>query len=198
MKVFSTQPFCNHHQCEAHRRTLEWVECVTLAVQCTVLYSGVMSRRKPSGIVRYTIRLKQGQAERVAAMKAQLHLKSDNEVFDYLVTVAANERDDLMQLVFSLFGNLDDSVARRLRGLETVAQLHLALMDSFMKYVLTSLPAVPESQLEAARSRAFMIYEQVNLTAAREFHKRRNTDTYSADELGFAELATESDIAPDA
>ena len=157
-----------------------------------------MSRRKPSGIVRYTIRLKQGQAERVAAMKAQLHLKSDNEVFDYLVTVAANQRDDLMQLVFSLFGHFDDSLARRLQGLETVSQLHLALMDSFMKYVLTTLPAVPESQLEAARSRAFSIYEQVNLTAAREFNRRRSEDAYSAAELGLAEPVMESDNAPDA
>ena len=65
-----------------------------------------------------------------------------------------------------------------------------------MKYVLTTLPAVPESQLEAARSRAFLIYEQVNLTAAREFNRRRSTDAYSAAELGFAEPFTESDSPP--
>jgi hypothetical protein len=156
-----------------------------------------MSRRKPLGIVRYTVRLKQGQAERIAELKAQLHLKSDNEVFDYLVSVAANQRDDLMQLVFALFGDLDDSVSRRLRSLETVTQLHLALTDSFMKYVLTTFPAVPESQLEAARSRTFLICEQVNLTAAREFNRRRHTDAYGAADLGLAEPVTESNTAPE-
>jgi hypothetical protein len=37
---------------------------------------------------------------------SRLHARSDNEVFDYLVTVGTNQRDDLEQLVYSLFGNL--------------------------------------------------------------------------------------------
>jgi len=86
-----------------------------------------MSRPKPPHIVRYTIRLNRAQGERVAALKAQLHARSDNEVFDYLVTVGTNQRDDLEQLVYALFGNLADSLARRFQSLETVSQLHLAL-----------------------------------------------------------------------
>jgi hypothetical protein len=121
-----------------------------------------MSRPKPPGIVRYTIRLKRAQAERVAAIKAQLHAKSDNEVFDYLVTVAADQRDDLVQLVYGLFGNLADNLTHRFQSLETVSQLHLALTDSYIKYALTALPEVPQSFLAGARARAALIYEQVN------------------------------------
>jgi hypothetical protein len=127
------------------------------------------------------------QAERVAALKAKLNVKSDNEVFDYLITVGTNQRDDLEQLVYSLFGNLADNLARRFTNLETVNQLHLALTDTFIKYALTALPEVPSSLMASARARATRIYEQVNLTAAREFQRRRQSDAYSAAELGLEE-----------
>ena len=143
-----------------------------------------MPRPKPPHIVRYTIRLNRAQGERVAALKAKLNARSDNEVFDYLVTVGTNQRDDLEQLVYSLFGNLADTLARRFQSLETVSQLHLALTDTFIKYALTALPEVPSSLISSARTRATKIYEQVNITAAREFHRRRHSDAYSAAELG--------------
>src|SRR5271169_4647653 len=143
-----------------------------------------MPRSKPPHIVRYTIRLNRAQGERVAALKAKLNARSDNEVFDYLVTVGTNQRDDLEQLVYSLFGNLADSLAHRFQSLETVTQLHLALTDSYIKYALTALPEVPGSLLAGARIRATKIYEQVNLTAAREFQRRRQSDAYSPTQLG--------------
>ena len=143
-----------------------------------------MSRPKPAEIVRYTIRLKRAQAERVAAIKAQLHAKSDNEVFDYLVTVAADQRDDLVNLVYNIVGNLADQFTHRFQSLETVAQLHLALTDTYIKYALTSLPEVPQPLLTSARARATQLYEQVNLTAAREFQRRRDSGAYTACELG--------------
>ncbi len=151
-----------------------------------------MSRPKPSEIVRYTIRLKRAQAERVAAIKAQLHARSDNEVFDYLITVAADQRDDLVQLVYSIVGNLADQLTHRIQSVETVTQLHLALTDSFIKCALTSLPEVPQSLLATARARAALIYEQVNLTAAREFQRRRDSGAYALSELGVEEGASES------
>ena len=116
--------------------------------------------------------------------RKQLHASSDNEVFDYLVTVGTNQRDDLEQLVYSLFGNLADSLAHRFQSLETVSQLHLALTDTYIKYALTALPEVPGSLLAAARIRATRIYEQVNLTAAREFQRRRQSDAYNPAQLG--------------
>ena len=155
-----------------------------LLTQCTSRYSAAMPRPKPPHIVRYTIRLNRAQGERVAALKAKLNARSDNEVFDYLVTVGTNQRDDLEQLVYSLFGNLGDTLARRFQSLETVSQLHLALTDTFIKYALTALPEVPSSLISSARMRATKIYEQLNITAAREFQRRRHSDAYSAAELG--------------
>jgi hypothetical protein len=151
-----------------------------------------MPRPKQPNSVRYTVRLNRIQGERVAALKKHLHAKSDNEVFDYLVTVGTNQRDDLEQLVYSLFGNLADSLARRFQSLETVAQLHLALTDTFIKYALTALPEVPSSMMASARTRATRVYEQLNLTAAREFQRRRDSDAYNAAELGIDEEAAYS------
>ena len=168
--------------------------CVRLLLQCTVRYSAAMSRPKPPHIVRYTIRLSRAQGERVAALKAQLHSRSDNEVFDYLVTVGTNQRDDLEQLVYALFGNLADSLARRFQSLETVSQLHLALTDTFIKYALTALPEVPPSLIAGARARATKIYEQVNLTAAREFQRRRQSNAYSPVELALEEDRSDSTL----
>src|SRR6202789_429096 len=131
-----------------------------------------MPRPKPPNVVRYTVRLSRAQGERVAALKKQLHASSDNEVFDYLVTVGTNQRDDLEQLVYSLFGNLADSLAHRFQSLETVTQLHLALTDSYIKYALTALPEVPGSLLAGARIRATRIYEKVTLKRPRSSHAR--------------------------
>ena len=143
-----------------------------------------MSKRKRPESIRYSVRLSRVQADSLAALRDQLHARSDNEVFDYLVTAGTNQRDDLEQLVYSLFGDLADSLARRFQSLETVSQLHLALTDTFIKYALTALPEVPLSLMAGARARATRIYEQVNLTAAREFQRRRESDAYSAAELG--------------
>ena len=146
-----------------------------------------MRKRIRSESVRYSVRLSRSQAERLKGLRDQLHARSDNEVFDYLVTVGTNQRDDLEQLVYSLFGNLADSLGRRFQSLETVAQLHLALTDSFIKYALTALPEVPASLIATARQRAGRVYEQVNLTAAREFQRRRDSDAYNPAELGVDE-----------
>ena len=149
-----------------------------------------MPKRKRHESVRYSVRLSQIQSERLAALREQIDARSDNEVFDYLVTVGTNQRDDLEQLVYSLFGNLADTLARRFQSLETVSQLHLALTDTFIKYALTALPEVPSSLMPGARARATKIYEQVNITAAREFQRRRVSDAYSAAELGLEEQPT--------
>ena len=176
-----------------------WVRYVrhVLLLKCELRYSVAMTRSKKLNTVRYTVRLNRPQGERVAELRKQLHAKSDNEVFDYLVTVGTNQRDDLEQLFYSLFGNLTDSLSQRFQSLETVAQLHLALTDTFIKYALTTLPEVPSSLIGAARSRAASVYEQVNLTAAREFQRRRDSDAYSAAELGIEEVPIDASSASD-
>ena len=156
-----------------------------------------MPRRKRPESIRYYVRLSRAQAERLAALRQQLHARSDNEVFDYLVTVGTNQRDDLEQLVYSLFGNLADSLSHRFQSLETVSQLHLALTDTYIKYALTALPEVPGSLLAAARIRATRIYEQVNLTAAREFQRRRQSDAYNPAQLGIEDEPSYSPTASD-
>jgi hypothetical protein len=156
-----------------------------------------MRKRIRSESIRYSVRLSRVQAERLKALRGQLHVKSDNEVFDYLVTLGTNQRDDLEQLVYTLFGNLTDSLARRFQSLETVAQLHLALTDAFIKYTLTALPEVPSSLIAGARVRAARVYEQVNLAAAREFQRRRDSDAYSATELGIEEEPAYAHTVPD-
>ena len=154
-----------------------------------------MSKRKRPESLRYSVRLSLAQSERLADLRDHLHARSDNEVFDYLVTVGTNQRDDLEQLVYALFGNLADTLTRRFQSLETVSQLHLALTDTFIKYALTSLPEVPSSLMAAAKARATRIYEQVNITAAREFQRRRQSDAYSAAELGLEEDSSFSSAA---
>jgi hypothetical protein len=64
------------------------------------------------------------------------------------------------------------------------------LTDTFIKYALTALPEVPTSLIAGARARAAKIYEQVNITAAREFQRRRESDAYSPAELGIEEEPT--------
>jgi hypothetical protein len=135
-----------------------------------------MTKRKRPESIRYSVRLNRAQSERLTALRDQLHAGSYNEVFDYMVTVCSSQRDDLVQLVYSLVGNI--------QSLETIAQLHLALTDTFIKYALTSLPEVPQPLLTSARARATQLYEQVNLTAAREFQRRRDSGAYTTSELG--------------
>jgi len=143
-----------------------------------------MTKRKRPESIRYSVRLNRAQSERLTALRDQLHAGSYNEVFDYMVTVCSSQRDDLVQLVYSLVGNMADYLGHKIQSLETVAQLHLALTDTFIKYALTSLPEVPQPLLTSARARATQIYEQVNLTAAREFQRRRDSGAYTTSELG--------------
>jgi len=153
-------------------------------MRCTLLYSAFMTKRKRPESIRYSVRLSRAQSERLTTLRDQLHARSNNEVFDYMVTVCSTQRDDLVQLIYSLIGNLADNLTHKFQSLETISQLHLALTDSYIKYALTALPEVPQSLLSGARARAALIYEQVNLTAAREFQRRRDSGAYTLSELG--------------
>jgi hypothetical protein len=151
-----------------------------------------MTKRKRPESIRYSVRLNRAQSERLTALRDQLHAGSYNEVFDYMVTVCSSQRDDLVQLVYSLVGNMADHLGRKIQSLETVAQLHLALTDTYIKYALTSLPEVPQPLLTSARTRATQLYEQVNLTAAREFQRRRDSGAYAASELAMEDTPTKA------
>jgi hypothetical protein len=78
-------------------------------------------------------------------------------------------------------------IGKRLQHVETVNQLHLALTDSFIKYAVSALPDVPPQLMDAARFRGTQIYERINITAAREFQRRRKSDAYDPSSLGIDE-----------
>jgi hypothetical protein len=146
-----------------------------------------MNTRKRSESVQYTLRLSQAQAERFEKIQRELNVKSKSDVFDYLVTFASAKRDDQEILFYSLIDRLGEMIGKRLQHVETVNQLHLALTDSFIKYAVSALPDVPAQLLEAARFRGTQIYERINLTAAREFQRRRKSDAYEPSSLGIDE-----------
>jgi hypothetical protein len=139
--------------------------------------------------VQYTLRLSRAQAERFEKIQRGLSVTSKSDVFDYLVTFASAKRDDQEILFYSLIDRLGEMIGKRLQHVETVNQLHLALTDSFIKYAVSALPDVPAQLLEAARFRGTQIYERINITAAREFQRRRKSDAYEPSSLGIDEEA---------
>ena len=139
--------------------------------------------------MQYTLRLSRAQAERFEKIQRDLNVTSKSDVFDYLVTFASAKRDDQEILFYSLIDRLGEMIGKRLQHVETVNQLHLALTDSFIKYAVSALPDVPAQLLEAARIRGTQIYERINITAAREFQRRRKSDAYEPSSLGIDEEA---------
>jgi hypothetical protein len=146
-----------------------------------------MNTRKRSESVQYTLRLNRAQAERLEKIQQELNVKSKSDVFDYLVTFASAKRDDQETLFFSLIDRLGEMIGKRLQHIETINQLHLALTDSFIKYAVSALPDVPAQLLDAARFRGSQVYERINITAAREFQRRRKSDAYEPSALGIDE-----------
>lgn len=142
-----------------------------------------MRPRKRQKSVQFTLRLSQSQATRFEELKTRLQLNSQSDVFDYLVTMAAANPNDQQELIYTVLDRLDESFERRFQGLSTVVQLNLALTDTFIKYVVTALPEIPAALKDAARFRGTQAYERINLTAIREFHRRRKADAYDPDKL---------------
>jgi hypothetical protein len=150
-----------------------------------------MNTRKRPESVQFTLRLSRAQADRFEKIQHELNVKSKSDVFDYLVTFASAKRDDQETLFYSLIDRLGEIIGRRLQHVEMVNQLHLALTDSFIKYAVSALPDVPAQLLDTARLRGTQIYERINITAAREFQRRRKSDAYDASSLGIEEETEE-------
>ena len=146
-----------------------------------------MNNRKRSESVQYTLRLSRAQSERFEKIRRELNLTSKSDVFDYLVTFTSAKRDDQETLFYALIDRLGELIGRRLQHLETVNQLHLALTDSFIKYAVSVLPEVPAQLLDVARFRGTEVYERINITAAREFQRRRKANAYEPAALGVEE-----------
>jgi hypothetical protein len=142
-----------------------------------------MRPRKRLKSVQFTLRLTDSQAERFEQLQARMKLSSRSDVFDYLVTLATANPSDQQELLYSLIDRLDEGFDRRFQALNTVVQLNVALTDSFIKYAVSALPEIPASLKDAARFRGVQAYQKINLTAVREFHRRRQSDAYDLDKL---------------
>ena len=87
-------------------------------------------------------------------------------------------------MIYTLVDRLADHVERRFQSLNTIRQLNLALNDALMKYVVSTLPQVPDELKDTARLRGMDIYKNINIVAVQEFQRRRRTDAYADASLG--------------
>ena len=142
-----------------------------------------MRPKKREQNVQFTLRLSADQASRFEELKKRLNLKSQSDVFDYLVTLGVSSANEQQDLVYSLLDRLEEGFDRKLRSLNTVGQLNVALTDTFIKFAASTLPEVPAALRDAARFRGNQAYQRIMLTAVREFHRRRQSDAYDLDNL---------------
>ena len=142
-----------------------------------------MRPKKREQNVQFTLRLSADQASRFEELKKRLNLKSQSDVFDYLVTLGVSSANEQQDLVYSLLDRLEEGFDRKLRSLNTVVQLNVALTDTFIKFAASTLPEVPAALRDAARFRGNQAYQRIMLTAVREFHRRRQSDAYGLDNL---------------
>ena len=68
------------------------------------------------------------------------------------------------------------NLAKQVQGLQTLAHAQVALIDVFLKYVITCVVEPPEDALPAARVRARLRYEKL-VRAAAEGISNKNRDT---------------------
>jgi hypothetical protein len=68
------------------------------------------------------------------------------------------------------------NLAKQIQGLQTLAHAQVALIDVFLKYVITCVVEPPEDALPAARVRARLRYEKL-VRAAAEGISSKNRDT---------------------
>src|SRR3954452_15007752 len=142
-----------------------------------------MRPKKREQNVQFTLRLSADQASRFEELKKRHNLKSQSDVFDYLVTLGVSSANEQQDLVYSLLDRLEEGFDRKLRSLNTVVQLNVALTDTFIKFAASTLPEVPAALRDAARFRGNQAYQRIMLTAVREFHRRRQSDAYDLDNL---------------
>ena len=142
-----------------------------------------MRPKKREQNVQFTLRLSADQASRFEELKKRLNLKSQSDVFDYLVTLGVSSANEQQDLVYSLVDRLEEGFDRKLRSLNTVVQLNVAMTDTFIKFAASTLPEVPAALRDAARFRGNQAYQRIMLTAVREFHRRRQSDAYDLDNL---------------
>jgi hypothetical protein len=138
----------------------------------------------------FTVRLSETEAAEFQEHRERLELGSNSEVVSYLLAKAKANKDGFEDMIYTLVDRLADHVERRFQSLNTMQQLNLALNDAFMKYVVSTLPHVPDELKDTARLRGMDIYKNINIVAVQEFQRRRRTDAYGDASLGIEEEGT--------
>jgi len=150
-----------------------------------------MTPKKTQKTCGFTVRLSEAEAAEFQKHRERMELRSNSEVVSYLLAKAKSNSDALEDMIYTLVDRLADHVERRFQSLNTMQQLNLALNDAFMKYVVSTLPHVPDELKDTARLRGMDIYKNINIVAVQEFQRRRKTDAY-----GDASLGIEEESAP--
>jgi len=140
--------------------------------------------------LQLTIRMTPDQIEQMEDLKGRMELRSTSDVVSYLLAVVKRHRDDQEDMMYTLVGRIANHVERRFQSLNTMQQLDLALIDTFMKYVVSTLPHVPEELKDTAKLQGMELYKDLSIAAVKEFQRRRKTDAYSDSSLGVEEEST--------
>ena len=134
--------------------------------------------------IKLTMRLPAAEVEQLEDLKGRMDLKSKSDVVSYLIAVTKRHRDDQDEMIYTLVDRLADHIEKRFQSLNTVQQLGLVLNDAFIKYVVSTLPPIPDELKDTAKQRGMDVYRNINIAAIQEFQRRRRTDAYSPTALG--------------
>jgi len=143
-----------------------------------------MNTRKLQKVKPTTIRLTLSEWEQLEELKTRMGLRSNSDAVSYLLTIMQANRDDQQEMIYALVDRLAEYIERSFESLNTIMQLDLALNDAFIKYVISTLPHVPDDLKEAAKIRGMDVYKNINIAAVQEFQRRRKNDAYSTTNLG--------------
>lgn len=141
-----------------------------------------MPRKRQALRLKSSVRLSADEANQADRAASKLGFSSRNDYFLWLHrkhvehenTLEEQVKGMVEQFVNELEGHLD----RRLQRINTAAQINVALLDSFIKYVVSALPDIPESLHDVAVSRGERLYQKIALAAMREFRARRVKKAY--------------------
>jgi len=143
-----------------------------------------MRPRKSQKSRSFTVRLTAAEEEQFRQLRQRMELRSNSDTLSYLLAAVKSHRDDHQEMIYTLVDRLAEHIERRFQSLNTIAQLHLALNDAFIKYVVSALPHVPEELKDTARLRGMDVYQNLNIAAVKEFQRRRREDSYTPEKLG--------------
>lgn len=154
-------------------------------LRCILHLCGESMRPKKRDKTRqFTVRLSESDAVQFQDLKKDLRLESNSDAMEFLLAKARANVDAQEDMMYSLVDRLAQHIERRFQSLNTIAQLHLAVTDAFIKYAVSALPHLPDDLKELARLRGMDVYQNINIAAVKEFQRRRQSNAYVPEKLG--------------